>query len=343
MKRRSLTGPIVKSLIFVLVTGLATAVLAISIAGASVGDTVGYNARFTDTTGLTSGDSIRIAGVRVGQVDSIKVVDRRYAQVHFSVQRSRALPASTNATIKYLNMVGQRYIDLTQGTGPVGGVLHPGATIPLQRTAPALDLTQLFNGFQPLFQGLSPKDVNQLAGEIVQVLQGEGGTVDGLVSSVGSLTTTLAAKDQVIGKVIDNLNSVLTTVNTRETGFNDLVATLQQLVSGFAQDREPIGQSITAISRLTTSTAGLLDAGRRPLKDSIAQLGRLSTNLADNSPQLEDFLKTTPQKFQAIGRTASYGSWLNLYLCQATVSGVSTFDGSKAPTGIAITEARCRS
>jgi phospholipid/cholesterol/gamma-HCH transport system substrate-binding protein len=343
VKRRSLTGPVVKSLIFVLVTAFATTVLAVSIAGAGVGDTSGYNARFTDTTGLTSGDSVRIAGVKVGQVDSIKVVDHRIAQVHFSVRKGRTLPASATATIKYLNMVGQRYVDLAQGTGRPGEVLRPGDTIQLDHTTPALDLTQLFDGFQPLFEGLSPKDVNQLSGEIVQVLQGEGGTVDSLISNIGSLTTTLAAKDQVIGQVIDNLNSVLTTVNTREAGFNDLVTSLQQLVTGFSADREPIGQSITAISRLTTSTAGLLTDGRQPLKDSIAQLGRLSTNLADNTPQLQDFLTTTPQKFQTIGRLASYGSWLNFYLCQATVSGVTTSDGSKPPTGIAITEARCRS
>jgi len=343
VKRRSLAGPVVKSLIFVLVTALATTVLAVSIAGAGVGDTSGYNARFTDTTGLAPGDSVRIAGVKVGRVDSIEVVDRRIAQVHFSVQKGRTLPASATATIKYLNMVGQRYIDLAQGTGPVGRTLPPGGTIPLGRTTPALDLTQLFDGFQPLFEGLSPKDVNQLSGEIVQVLQGEGGTVDGLISNIGALTTTLAAKDQVIGQVIDNLNSVLKTVNTRETGFNDLITSLQQLVTGFSADREPIGRSITAISRLTTSTAGLLQDGRQPLKDSIAQLGRLSTNLADNKGELQNFLTTTPQKFQAIGRLASYGSWLNLYLCQATVAGVTTSDGSKPPTGIAITEARCRS
>lgn len=343
MKRRSLFWPVVKSLVFVLVTALATTVLALSVAGAGVGDTYGYAARFTDTTGLAAGDSVRIAGVKVGQVDSVAVVDHRIAQVRFSVRKDHPLPASVTASIKYLNMVGQRYVDLQQGAGPVGGTLRPGGTIPLQRTTPALDLTRLFAGFQPLFQGLSPNDVNQLAGEIVQVLQGEGGTVDGLISSVGSLTTTLAAKDQVIGQVIDNLNSVLTTVNTRESDFTDLVATLQQLVTGFAQDRAPIGQSISALSRLTTSTAGLLTDGRAPLKDSIAQLGRLSTHLADASPQLEDFLTKTPQKFQAVGRLASYGSWLNLYLCQATVAGVTTYDGSTPPTGLPVTESRCRS
>ncbi|WP_371483009.1 MCE family protein [Kitasatospora sp. NBC_00315] len=341
MKRRSIAGPLAKSVAFVAVTALATTALAFGIAGTGVGDTYGYDARFSDTTGLTAGDSVRIAGVRVGQVDSIRVVDHRIAEVHFSVAKDRPLPASVTASVKYLNLVGQRYVELAQGAGPVDRSLAPGTTIPLERTTPALDLTQLFDGFQPLFQGLSPQDVNKLAGEIIQVLQGEGGTVDSLLRSMGSLTGTLAGKDQVIGQVVDNLNSVLTTVNDRESGFRDLVATLQQLVTGFAGDREPIGRSITAIAQLTTSTAGLLQAGREPLKDSIDQLGRLSTNLADGTPQLESFLRNTPEKMRALGRAASYGSWFNLYLCQATVSGVTTSDGSKAPTGILADEGRC--
>ncbi|MFF3593891.1 MCE family protein [Kitasatospora indigofera] len=341
MKRRSLAGPLAKSVVFVLVTTFATAVLALGIADTGVGDTVGYHARFTDTTGLTAGDSVRIAGVKVGRVDRIKVVDHRIAEVRFSVARGRPLPASVTASVKYLNLVGQRYVDLQQGAGPVDRSLAPGATIPLERTTAALDLTQLFNGFQPLFQGLSPTDVNQLAGELVQVLQGEGGTVDNLLRTVGSLTGTLAGKDRVIGEVVDNLNTVIGTVNDRESGFRDLVATLQQLVTGFAGDREPIGRSITAISALTTSTAGLLEDGRAPLKDTIGQLGRLSANLAVGTPQLENFLRQTPEKMRVIGRAASYGSWFNLYLCQATVTGVTTSDGSRPPTGITSSEARC--
>ncbi|MGW1865796.1 MCE family protein [Streptomyces mauvecolor] len=342
MKRRSIAGPLVRSLVFVLVTALATTVLALSIANTGVGDTRTFKARFSDTTGLIEGDSVRIAGVKVGQVDSVEVVDRRLAQVTFSVQRSRTLPGTATASIKYLNMVGQRYIELGRGTGAVGATLAPGATIPLERTTPALDLTQLFNGFQPLFEGLSPKDVNQLAGSIVQVLQGEGGTVDSLLKHIGSLTTTVAAKDKVIGEVVTNLNTVLTTVNDREAGFNDLVVTLQKLVSGFAGDRKPLGEAIAAMGDLTTVTAGLFEDGRAPLKDDIKQLGRLSTNLADSAPQIEDFLRKTPDKMRAITRMASYGSWLNLYLCEARVSGVTTEDGSPPPTGIPVSDSRCQ-
>jgi phospholipid/cholesterol/gamma-HCH transport system substrate-binding protein len=342
VKRRSIAGPLVKSIAFIVVTVLATTVLAFSIANTGVGDSTPYKARFTDATGLIAGDSVRIAGVKVGQVESIRVADRRVAEVSFSVQKGRRLPASVTASIKYLNMVGQRYIDLDQGSGPVGRSFATGDTIPLERTTPALDLTQLFNGFQPLFEGLSPNEINDLAGSIVQVLQGEGGTVDSLIKHVGSLTTTVAGKDKVIGEVIKNLNTVLKTVNDREAGFNDLVVTLQKLVTGFSGDRKPLGEAVVAMGDLTTVTADLLQDGREPLKKDIAELGRLSKRLGDNSPAIENFLRKTPAKMRAVTRLASYGSWLNLYLCEARVSGVATSDGSRPPTGIQITESRCQ-
>lgn len=337
MKRRSLAGPLAKSIVFIVVTALATTVLGLSIADTGVGSTTSYRARFSDVTGLVVGDSVRIAGVKVGQVESIRIADRRVAEVGFGVRKGRELPASVTASVKYLNMVGQRYIDLDQGAGPVGRTFTAGSTIPLSRTTPALDLTELFNGFQPLFEGLSPPDVNQLAGSIVQVLQGEGGTVDSILSHVGSLTGTVAAKDKVIGEVIKNLNTVLKTVNDREAGFDDLVVTLQKLVTGFAGDRKPLGDAVTAMGALTTVTAGLVDDARAPLRKDIKQLGRLTGQLSENTPQIESFLQKTPAKMAAISRLTSYGSWLNLYLCEARVSGVSTDNGSAPPTGITIT------
>ncbi|MFF7200072.1 MCE family protein [Streptomyces sp. NPDC008141] len=342
MKRRSIAGPLVKSVVFIVVTVLATTVLAVSIANTGVGDTAPYKARFTDVTGLIAGDSVRIAGVKVGQVESVRVADRREAEVSFSVREGRKLPVSVTASVKYLNMVGQRYIDLDQGAGPVGQYLAAGDTIPLKRTTPALDLTQLFNGFQPLFEGLSPNEINDLASSIVTVLQGDGGTVDSLVKHVGSLTTTVAGKDQVIGQVIKNLNVVLKTVNDREAGFDQLVDTLQQLVSGFSGDRKPLGEAVVAMGGLTTVTADLLTDGRAPLKNDIRELGRLSRQLGDNSPAIENFLRKTPAKMRVLTRLASYGSWLNLYLCEAKVSGVTTSDGSTPPTGIGISEPRCQ-
>jgi len=336
-------APLIKSAIFVAVTAVVTAALGVSIASTGVPGTVGYRAVFSDVTGLRVGDDVDIAGVRVGEVTSIGIYHRNLALVGFSLPKDRQLPASVTATIRYLNLVGQRYVELGEGTGPVGRALPRGGTIPLSRTTPALDLTVLFNGFQPLFQALSPGDVNQLTSEIIQVFQGESPNIAALIGTVGSLTTALATKDRVIGQVIGNLNAVLHTISSRGGALANLVTSLQELVSGLAADRQPIGTAISAIASLSGATAGLLQVGRAPLRADIAQLGRLASNLAAHSPTVNTFLRDLPVKMADIARMASYGSWLNFFLCDANVTGVRTGPHRTTRLGVPVTAARCTS
>lgn len=334
---RSLTGPLLKSVAFVAITGLATAVLAVSITNTGVGDTTAYTARFTDATALEPGDDVRISGVRVGQVDELRVVDRDVAQVRFSIDAARTLPADVTATIRYRNMIGQRYLALernTEAERSEPGVLAAGDEIPLTRTTPALDLTELFDGFEPLFAALDPGEVNALSSEIVQVLQGEGGTVESLLTHTASLTSTLASRDQVIGEVITNLNTVLATVTANGDALATLISTTQQLVSGLAADRAAIGDAIVGLGGLSTATAGLFEQARPPLKESIAGLDALSSTLVAGEAELDRFLVLLPSKLSAVGGAGSYGSWLNFYLCEATLT-------TDPPQGVPVTAARC--
>ena len=313
---RGLLAPLIKLGIFVVVTVLFTTILGISIANINTTSTNAYKARFTDATLLLPNDDVRIAGVRVGQVKDVKIVDKRQAEVEFEVDAGRQLPAGVTAQIKFRNLVGQRYVSLGEGDDSSGKTLGPGGTIPLERTTPALDLTELFNGFKPLFTALNPDDVNKLSYEVIQVLQGEGGTVESLLSHTASLATTIADKDQVIGQVIDNLNSVLDTVNAHTPQLNDLIVKLQQLVSGLAADRKPIGDAIESLGNLAETTSGLLGEVREPLKNDISALGNLTNQLNKNEPELEHFIQFLPTKVSTLTRTADYGSWFNFYACE---------------------------
>ncbi|MFD7610749.1 MCE family protein [Streptomyces sp. NPDC059828] len=307
-------SPLLKFSLFAVVTVLATTLLAATIVTVSFTPEHTYRAVFSDVTSLEKGDDIRVAGVRVGEVEDISIKDRTLAEVTFSVAQDRPLLSSTGAVIRYRNLVGQRYIALSEGSGD-STRLPPGGRIPLSRTQPALDLNALLNGFKPLFAALSPKDVNQLATEIIKTLQGEGGTVNSLLAHTASLTTTLADRDRLIGSVIDNLNTVLGTLDKRSARFSGLVKQLQRLVSGLSADRKPIGDSLVSIGELTEATSGLLEDARPPLRDDIAELTDLTGTLNKNEKTVEGVLKRLPNKLNKLTGTASYGSWFNFYLC----------------------------
>jgi virulence factor Mce-like protein len=257
---RGMAGPLTKLVVFALVTVLASYVLVSTITNAGYGEQLTYRAQFTDVAGLVEGDEVRIAGVRVGQVTGIGLApdqtDRPVAEVAFEVDADVPVPTGVLATIRYRNLVGQRYIALTEGDGGLGGEhLGENDVIPLAQTKPALDLTTLFGGFQPLMQALSPEDMNRLSYEIIQVFQGEGGTVESLLSHVASLTDSLADKDAVIGSMIDNLSTVLSSVARRDQELSNLIVSLQQFVSGLAADRDAIFDSLQTIDTLATPTS----------------------------------------------------------------------------------------
>ncbi|MFI6368853.1 MCE family protein [Nocardia sp. NPDC050630] len=311
---RGLGGPLTKLIIFVVVTLLATTILGLSIANYTGGGTA-FKARFSDVTSLNKGDEVRIAGVRVGKVTSVKIVDKRQAEVGFELTDRDWLPASTTATIKYRNLVGQRYIALEQGTGEQGRKLNKGATIGLEHTRPALNLTTLFNGFRPLFQTLTADDVNKLSYEIIQVFQGEQGTIHDLVATTANLTNKIADKDAVIGDLVRNLTAVLNAVNEREGQFDQLIVNTEALVSGLAAERDTIGSSVTSLGNLASATADLLVPTRPTLQGSIAGLSQLTGTIDERKDEVNTSLTNLPIKMEKLGRAGSYGSWFQFYLC----------------------------
>ena len=308
---------LVKLVIFMVVTALATGVLAIVIGNLSFGSTHTYSAEFTDATGLVKGDDVRIAGVKVGSVKDVSIVHRTRALVTFDVSTSASLTRATHADIRYRNLVGQRYVALTDEIGSTDRLL-PGDTIPLAHTSPALDLTVLFNGFKPLFQALSPAEVNQLSYEIIQVFQGQGGTLNGMLAHTASITQTLADRDQVIGQLVTNLNSVLAHVGRRNHQLNSLITTFRQFVGGLKDDRGAILGSLDQISRLSTQTADLVSGIRGPFVSDIHHLRGFAANLDRGRAEIDRSLQVLPIKLTKIGRTAIYGSWFNFYLCNFT-------------------------
>jgi phospholipid/cholesterol/gamma-HCH transport system substrate-binding protein len=337
---RKTTFDTVRLAIFVVVTTIATALLAVTIGNITFNQTTKYRAVFTDAVGLNKGDDIRIAGVKVGQVDKIALYQDTLAMVTFSVDSDQVVDTSTHATLRYRNLVGNRYIALTDGVGG-GARLKKNGLIPKERTTPALDLSVLFNGFKPLFTALTPADVNQFAFEVIKVLQGEGGTIESLLAKTASLTTTLADADQVVGDLITNLTSTLQIVSQRQQNFSQLLVNLQQFITGLSKDVTPILNSLGSINSLNTKTAGLLQQTRVPIKADLDKLRAVATTLDDTQAIWVKTLQFMPQKLNTMTRTATYGSWFNFYLCNFD-GNVTLPTGTRVPVAYDLNSARCQ-
>ena len=311
-------GDLFKLTAFVLVSALGLGLIFVVFAQSRFRAEQTYHALFADVSGLKNGQLVRFAGVRVGQVQDISVGPNNVIDVVFSVQDDVPLMAGTRVLVRYENLVGDRYLQLAQGPGPVRQ-LPAGAVIPVSQTAPALDLDALLGGFQPLFDGLSPPQVNQLSADLIAVLQGESGTVDRVVAETASLTGTLADRDQVIGSLITNLNQVLGTIEQRDGQLSGTLDQLQELISGLSSERGKIGDSLGHINHLADSLSSLLDDGRDPLRGTIDELGRTAKVLDDNSHTVDSVITQLPDAYARLSRLGSYGSFFNFYLCAVQV------------------------
>lgn len=312
----------VKLGVFTAISVLVTGVLTVIMGNIGLGDSKEYHAIFTSATALEAGDDVRVAGVNVGEVSEVEHYDRTMARVTFTAEADLELTTETRAEIRFLNLIGDRYLALQEGEpGPLTETLEEDDTIEVSHTSPALDLTVLFDGFKPLFQALTPDQVNELSMNLVQVLQGEGGTVQGLLEHTASLTNALANRDQLIGSVVTNLTETLGTVDERHEQLSTLVIELRDWMRDLAKDRETIGSSLDNISELTEVVADLLHRGRPLLKKDIAALHDLSKllNKPGQTADIVDLLERMPEMMSDQTRTGSYGSWYQYYICGATV------------------------
>jgi phospholipid/cholesterol/gamma-HCH transport system substrate-binding protein len=313
------TSAAAKMALFTAVTLAATALLAITIENSTYQSTHSYRAVFTDAVNLNQGDEVRLAGVRVGSVSGVQLYHGTEALVTFSVDNSVCITPATTLAIRYRNLIGQRYLAVVDASGGMASCPRQprDAIIPATRTQPALNLNVLFNGFRPLLAGLDPAQVNQLSYELIQVLQGEGSTVDQLLTQVGSVTNTVADRDALIGSVIGNLNAVLGPIDQRDTQLDTLLIGLQSFISGLSSDRQAIASALTSINSLEQTTTSLLVQAEPALKTDIARLGVLAEKLdtAKSRALLIHFLRYTPFKLQVSTPETSYGGFLNFYVC----------------------------
>lgn len=285
------------------------------------GTTKSYEAIFTDVTGLRVGDDVRMAGIRVGRVDGVEL-DGTLARVRFRIQSDQHLYGDTTAAITYQNVIGQRYLGLSRKGEGSAAELSDGAEIPVDRTEPSFDLSTLLNGFEPLFAGLDPAQVDNLTGALIKALQGDAGSLTVLVQQLSTLAQTIAGPDQVLGSVIANLNQVIGGLAERSGEFSTLIAQTRTIVDGLARHREEILTTLTETSAVADRMATVLEQDRPALDEMLNREPGFTKHFEENKDQFAYLGFNLPALMKGLARPSQEGPYLNVYLCNLNFTAV---------------------
>ena len=277
-----------------------------------------YHANFIDATRLKGGQKVRIAGVPVGTVNNVKLNPNNTVDVAFTVDKRYTLYSSTRAVIRYDNLVGDRFLEITSGPGELRK-LRPGATIDQQHTQPALDLDALLGGLRPVLKGLDANKINTVSSYVIELLQGQGGALSNLLANTNAFGSTLGARDQMIGDVINNLNAVLTTVDAKGAQFSASVDELQKLITGLAHGRDAVAGAIPPLASTTSDLTEFLKRGRRPLQGNIENIRPLATEITDRMPEVNNDIEQLGEDYLRLSALGAYGAYFNIYFCSVSL------------------------
>ena len=279
------------------------------------GPTNTYSAIFTDVSGMAPGDDVRVAGVRVGRVDKIELAGT-LAKVTFRVQRNQVLYTNTIASVTYQNIIGQRYLGLSQGPAGDQTPLPNLGQLPKERTSPSLDLSYVLNGFEPLFTQLDANQVDNLANAIIEALQGDSGSILVLTTQASALAETLAGPDQVLGDLIANLNQLTSSLAAQNTNLQTMIREARGAMAELANRRETLVSSVGSINSTAGRLATVINNITPDLQEFVGrQPGFLDYGLHDGRQRFAYMAANLPFLIKGLARITQEGSYMNAYAC----------------------------
>lgn len=300
---------------------VSVAIIAVSIGFAfAVGtfhlleDTYSVTGVFADSAGISGGDDVRVAGVKVGRVSGVEA-DREDGNVKIEmvVNKGVNLGPQTTAEVALETLLGTKFVRLS---GPVEQpYLESGAVIPIERTKLPFDVFELARIGTETIREADTERLNLLVDQLATITEDrreelealiiglEGvsssinereGALQTLLDRADTISATLAEKDQVLVRLLEQSKGVLDVLEARRAelakgleGADTLTAQLADLTSKF---KATLDQLLTTVHK----TVAIVDERQADLDRALAWLGPGALGLA-----------------QAV----NHGEWADVFVC----------------------------
>ncbi|MGV0851076.1 MCE family protein [Mycolicibacterium phlei] len=255
-------------------------------------------AQFTTATAIYPGDEVRIAGVKVGTIESIRPADT-YTEMKLAVDHGIRVPADAKAVIVAQNLVSARYVQLTPAyeSGPV---LSDGAVIPQDRTAVPVEWNEVKEQLMRLATDLGPADdmstgsVGRFIDSAANALDGNGDKLRETIAQLSGVGRILADGSGDIADTINNLQTFVTALrdsNEQIVAFQNRFATLTSLVD---DSRSDLDAALTDLSEVLDETTRFVRGTRDKTSEQLQRLSNVLQNLAEHQMALENVLHIAP-------------------------------------------------
>ena len=269
-----------------------------------------YHAAFSEAGGLKANDEVRIAGVRVGKVEAVELAGD-HVRVTFRVDQGAEFGQETLAAIKVKTILGAMFLALQ----PAGdGQMNEGTEIPVERTSSPYDVVEAFTGLAETSEQI---DTDQLAESLTTLADLSRNTPDefqAALQGVSALSANVAAKNEQIGELLQNLDKVSTVLDERDEDIIALMEDADVLFRALVQRREAIHTLLVSTSRLSTELTALVRQSRADLKPALTHLESVVQVLNKNEDNLDNSLRLMAPFYRVFANTLGNGPWFDTYI-----------------------------
>jgi virulence factor Mce-like protein len=282
------------------------------IIGGGGGSGKSYSAVFQRAIQVFPGVGVRVLGVNVGTVDSIKPVDNG-VQVNFTISDSDTkIPEDVQAVIAPQSLLGERFVQLFPAyTG--GPELAPGSTIPLSRTGVPAEPDELLASLNNYLGAIKSSTVNEFVTNAAKILKGNGADLNALIHHGANVLQTLADKRDDLAQIIVEFDKLSRALATRQSAVANLIHTYNSVAGTLVSNRSALEGTIDGLNDASLQLASLLIAHRQPLHTDVENLTSTAQTLSRDIGHLARTGHWASLLFHAAERAVDYNhDWLRL-------------------------------
>lgn len=261
-------------------------------------------AYFSAATAVYPGDDVKVAGVKVGTIDSIEPQGTR-AKMVFKIDHGVPVRADAKAVVVAQNLVAARYVQLTPPyESAVGGPkMANGAVIPQDRTAVPVEWNEVKRQLERLATDLGPtgdmstSSVGRFIDSAATALDGNGDKLRQTLAQLSGVSRILAEGNGDFVSIIKNLQVFVTALrdsNEQIVSLNDRLATLSSVLDGSKSD---LDAALTNLSVAIDEVKRFVAGSRNQTVKQVQDLAQVAQVLVDKKDDFEQVLHVTPNAF----------------------------------------------